>query len=227
MKKPAYWAHPTAVIDPGAHLGAGTEVWHFSHVMQGARVGGDCVLGQNVFVASSARVGNRCRIQNNVSIYDGVVLEDEVFVGPSAVFTNVKNPRANIDRRAAVVVTRVGRGATIGANATIVCGVAIHEYAFVAAGAVVTRDIAAHEIVAGVPARRTSWICRCGETRGSAKEILQCGCHAAEILVREPGKDRERQRLARRQLGVRKVARAVTQEPERRLQMQRRRIVDR
>jgi UDP-2-acetamido-3-amino-2,3-dideoxy-glucuronate N-acetyltransferase len=227
VKKPAYRTHPTAVIDRGAHLGAGTEVWHFCHVMQGARVGGDCVLGQNVFVASRARVGNRCRIQNNVSIYDGVVLEDDVFVGPSAVFTNVKNPRATIDRRAAVVATRVGRGATIGANATIVCGVAIHEYAFVAAGAVVTHDVAAHEVVAGVPARRSGWICRCGETRGSAKEVRQCACHATEVPVGEAGKDRERQRLARRPLGVRKVARPVTQEPERRLQVQRRRVVDR
>ena len=191
MSKPAYWAHRTAVIDPGTHLGAGTKVWHFCHVMQGARVGGDCVLGQNVFVASSARVGDRCRIQNNVSIYEGVVLEDEVFVGPSAVFTNVRNPRAAVNRRSHVEPTIVGEGATIGANATIVCGVTIGTYAFVGAGAVVTRDVAPHTVVSGVPARRTGWICRCGEIRGSArKKIAQCTCYARKVGVAQPRKDR-------------------------------------
>ena len=176
MKKPTAWAHPTAAIDRGAHLGAGTKVWHFCHVMGGARIGDGCVLGQNVFVATSARIGNGCRIQNNVSVYDGVVLADEVFVGPSAVFTNVRNPRGAVDRRAAVEPTRVGRGATIGANATIVCGVTIGDHAFVGAGAVVTRDVAPHAIVAGVPARRTGWICRCGAQRGSARAIGRCAC---------------------------------------------------
>jgi UDP-2-acetamido-3-amino-2,3-dideoxy-glucuronate N-acetyltransferase len=162
-KKRAFWAHATAVVDAGARVGAGTKIWHFCHVMAGARVGARCVLGQNVFLASGAVVGDGCRVQNNVSIFDGVVLEDEVFVGPSAVFTNVKTPRAAVDRKAAFVATRVGRGATIGANATVVCGFEVGEYAFVGAGAVVTRDVAAHAVVAGVPARRRGWACRCGE----------------------------------------------------------------
>jgi len=172
-----YWAHPTAVVDRGAAIGAGTKVWHFCHVMAGARVGARCVLGQNVFVASSAVVGDGCKIQNNVSIYDGVTLEPEVFVGPSAVFTNVRSPRAFVDRRAAIESTVVGRGATIGANATIVCGVKIGEHASVAAGAVVTREVAPFALVAGAPARRTGWICPCGDTRGSAKEVRHCVCN--------------------------------------------------
>ena len=158
----AFWAHATAVVDRGATIGAGTKVWHFCHVMAGARVGARCVLGQNVFVAGRAVVGDGCRLQNNVSIFDGVVLEDDVFVGPSAVFTNVRTPRAAVSRKEALVATRVGRGATIGANATVVCGVSIGEFAFAGAGAVVTRDVPAHAVVTGVPARRSGWACRCG-----------------------------------------------------------------
>jgi UDP-2-acetamido-3-amino-2,3-dideoxy-glucuronate N-acetyltransferase len=173
-----YWAHPTAVVDRGSRIGAGTKIWHFCHVMAGANIGALCVLGQNVFVAASAIVGDGCRVQNNVSIYDGVTLEAEVFVGPSATFTNVRTPRAFVNRRAAFEPTVVGRGATIGANATIVCGVTIGEHAFIAAGAVVTRDVAPFALCAGVPARRTGWICRCGATRGSAKEIRDCACDA-------------------------------------------------
>ena len=160
--------------------------------MRGARVGDRCVLGQNVFVGGDARLGAGCRIQNNVSIYDGVVLGDDVFVGPSAVFTNVRNPRAAVDRRHAVERTIVGRGATIGANATIVCGLTIGDYAFVGAGAVVTGDVAPHAEMLGLPARRNGWFCRCGETRGSAKKIGQCFCHATDVAVRQPGKNRER-----------------------------------
>jgi UDP-2-acetamido-3-amino-2,3-dideoxy-glucuronate N-acetyltransferase len=175
--KKGHWAHPTAVVDRGAHIGRGSKVWHFCHVMAGARVGAGCVLGQNVFVAATAVIGDRCRIQNNVSIYDGVVLEEEVFVGPSAVFTNVRTPRAAVDRKTMIEVTRVGRGATIGANATIVCGAQVGPFAFVAAGAVVTRDVAAHAVVAGVPARRTGWICRCGSRIGRRplKRCPSCG----------------------------------------------------
>jgi UDP-2-acetamido-3-amino-2,3-dideoxy-glucuronate N-acetyltransferase len=172
-----HWAHPSAIIDRPASIGAGTKIWHFCHVMAGARIGARCMLGQNVFVAATAVIGDGCRIQNNVSIYDGVVLERDVFVGPSAVFTNVRNPRAEIRRdRAAFEPTLVRRGATIGANATIVCGVELGEYAFVAAGAVVTRDVAAHALVAGVPARNAGRACRCGEVvSGRVRTCAACG----------------------------------------------------
>jgi len=187
-----FWAHSTAVVDAGARIGAGTKVWHFCHVMAGARVGARCVLGQNVFVAATAVVGSGCRIQNNVSIYDGVVLGDDVFVGPSAVFTNVRNPRAAVARKAMIAATPVGRGATIGANATIVCGVRIGDYAFVAAGAVVTHNVASHAVVAGVPARRTGWICRCGDRMGRRplKTCARCkyGDHPPNDPCGTPGR---------------------------------------
>jgi UDP-2-acetamido-3-amino-2,3-dideoxy-glucuronate N-acetyltransferase len=166
-------------VDRPAAIGAATKIWHFSHVMPRARVGARCTLGQNVFVGSRAVVGDGCRIQNNVSVYDGVELGDEVFVGPSAVFTNVINPRAAVDRKAELRPTRVLRGATIGANATIVCGATIGEFAFVAAGAVVTGDVPAFALVGGVPARRMGWICRCGVTlprsRSAAVRCAACG----------------------------------------------------
>jgi UDP-2-acetamido-3-amino-2,3-dideoxy-glucuronate N-acetyltransferase len=174
-----HWAHPTAIIDRPARIGAETKIWHFCHVMAGARIGVRCTLGQNVFVAATAVIGDDCRIQNNVSIYDGVVLEQDVFVGPSAVFTNVRNPRAEMRRgKAEFARTLVRRGATIGANATIVCGVDIGEYAFVAAGAVVTRDVPGHVMVAGVPARRAGHACRCGEVM--TRRVRRCrACGAA------------------------------------------------
>jgi UDP-2-acetamido-3-amino-2,3-dideoxy-glucuronate N-acetyltransferase len=158
---PGYWAHPTALVDQPAQIGTGTKIWHFSHVMAGARIGAGCVLGQNVFVASRAVLGDRCKIQNNVSLYDDVILEDDVFVAPSAVFTNVVNPRAFIERKTEYRQTVVGRGASVGANATVVCGHRVGEYAFVGAGAVVTRDVPAFSLVTGVPARRVGWMCRC------------------------------------------------------------------
>jgi len=171
-----YFRHRTAAVEAGARVGARTRIWHFCHVMKGARIGADCVLGQNVFVASTAVIGDGCRIQNNVSIYDGVTLDDHVFVGPSAVFTNVRVPRAFVNRRAELQETRVGRGATIGANATVVCGTTIGELAFVAAGAVVTRDVAPGAVVVGAPARRTGTICRCGDriTARLARQPLVC-----------------------------------------------------
>jgi UDP-2-acetamido-3-amino-2,3-dideoxy-glucuronate N-acetyltransferase len=156
------FVHPTAVVDPGAHIGRGTQVWHFSHLMPDCEVGQDCKLGQNVFVAGGVRLGNRCKVQNNVSLYAGLRVADEVFIGPSAVFTNVRNPRAAVDRRGEYALTEVRRGVTIGANATIVCGITLHEYAFVGAGAVVTRDVAAYHLVVGAPARTIGYMSRAG-----------------------------------------------------------------
>jgi UDP-2-acetamido-3-amino-2,3-dideoxy-glucuronate N-acetyltransferase len=172
-----YWAHETAVVDQPACIGEGTRIWHFCHVMAGARIGARCVLGQNVFVASRAVVGDGCKIQNNVSLYDDVVLADEVFVAPSAVFTNVINPRAFIERKNEYLTTWVGRGASIGANATVVCGHDIGEYAFVGAGAVVTKNVPAYGLLTGVPARLVGWMCRCGVRLpdGAAKTCTACG----------------------------------------------------
>jgi UDP-2-acetamido-3-amino-2,3-dideoxy-glucuronate N-acetyltransferase len=155
--------HPSAIVDEGASLGAGTHVWHFSHVCAGARIGAGCSLGQNVFVGNDVVIGDRVKIQNNVSVYDAVTLEDEVFCGPSMVFTNVYNPRAGIVRKDQYRRTLVRRGASIGANATIVCGVTVGAYAFVGAGAVVKRDVPDFALVAGVPARQVGWISRFGE----------------------------------------------------------------
>jgi len=160
--KPPAVIHPTAIVHAEAQVGAGSKVWHWSHVREGATIGEDCVLGQNVYVASTAVLGDGVRVQNNVSIFDGVILEDHVFCGPSAVFTNVKNPRAEIRRRDAFQTTRVCRGATIGANATVICGNTVGTYAFVGAGAVVTDDVAPFALVLGAPARRVGWVCRCG-----------------------------------------------------------------
>jgi UDP-2-acetamido-3-amino-2,3-dideoxy-glucuronate N-acetyltransferase len=155
--------HPSAIVDEGARLGAGTHVWHFAHVCAGARIGSGCSLGQNVFVGNDVRIGDRVKVQNNVSVYDAVTLEDDVFCGPSMVFTNVYNPRAAVVRKDEYRRTLVRRGATIGANATIVCGVTIGEYAFIAAGAVVKRDVPAFALMAGVPARQAGWMSRHGE----------------------------------------------------------------
>jgi UDP-2-acetamido-3-amino-2,3-dideoxy-glucuronate N-acetyltransferase len=156
----SFFVHPTAIIDEPCEIGAGTKIWHFCHVMAGARIGANCVLGQNVLVASDVVVGNGCKIQNNVSLYTGVELEDFVFCGPSCVFTNVVNPRAEINRRAEFLRTLVRRGATIGANATIVCGATIGRYAFIGAGAVVRGDVPDYALMLGVPARRRGWMSR-------------------------------------------------------------------
>ena len=167
--------HETATVEEGAEIGAGTRVWHHAHVRSGARVGGGCTLGKNVFVDAGVSVGARCKIQNNVSVYAGVTIEDEVFVGPSAVFTNDRFPRAAGDWK--MVETTVRRGASIGANATIVCGVEIGEWATVAAGAVVTRNVQPHELVAGNPARRMGWVCECGqllERTTAARKQTEC-----------------------------------------------------
>lgn len=158
----SYFAHPTAVIDRGAQIGAGSSIWHFCHLMPGAVLGDNCNLGQNVFVADGVRLGDGVKVQNNVSLYSGLTCESEVFIGPSAVFTNVRNPRSAMDRRGAYLPTILGRGATVGANATIICGCRVGTYAFVGAGAVVTRDVPAYGLVMGVPARRVGWMSRAG-----------------------------------------------------------------
>ena len=155
--------HPTAIVDEGAQLGEGTRVWHWVHVSGGARVGARCALGQGVFIGNDVQIGANVRIQNNVSVYDAVTLEDDVFCGPSMVFTNVHNPRSAVPRKDEYRRTHVRRGATLGANCTIVCGHSIGEYAFVGAGAVVNRDVPAYALVVGVPARRVGWMSRHGE----------------------------------------------------------------
>ena len=158
-----YWKHDSAIVDDGAQLGEGTKVWHFCHVSAGARIGERCALGQNVFVGNDVSIGHNVRIQNNVSVYDAVTLEDDVFCGPSMVFTNVYNPRAAVSRKNEYRRTLVKQGATLGANSTIVCGVTIGRYAFVGAGAVVQKDVPDFALVVGVPARRIGWMSRHGE----------------------------------------------------------------
>jgi len=158
-----YQAHPSSIIDDGACIGDGTRVWHWVHVCSGAQIGENCSLGQNVFVGGSVVIGNNVKIQNNVSVYDRVTLEDNVFCGPSMVFTNVHNPRSAVPRKDEYRPTLVRRGATLGANCTIVCGVTIGEYAFVGAGTVVTRDVPDYALVVGVPARHIGWMSEHGE----------------------------------------------------------------
>jgi UDP-2-acetamido-3-amino-2,3-dideoxy-glucuronate N-acetyltransferase len=158
----SHFAHPTAVVDQPAEIGTGTRIWHFCHISTGARIGEHCVFGQNCYVAPNVRIGNHVHVQNNVSIYEGCELEDEVFLGPSCVLTNVSNPRSQVNRKNMYERTLMRRGATIGANATIVCGVTIGRYAFVAAGSVVTADVPDYALVMGTPARHKGWMSRHG-----------------------------------------------------------------
>ena len=171
-----YFVHESSYVDDGATIGDGTKIWHFCHVMPGAVIGERCNLGQNVVVMNGTRLGNNCKVQNNVSIYEGVELEDDVFCGPSMVFTNVINPRAHVSRKDEYRTTLVRRGASIGANATIVCGVTLGEYSFVGAGAVVTKDVQAYALVAGVPAKRIGWMCQCGERLNDADRLRCAAC---------------------------------------------------
>jgi len=169
-----YFVHESSYVDDGARVGRGTKIWHFCHVMPGAEIGERCSLGQNVVVMPGTRIGNNVKIQNNVSIYQGVVLEDDVFCGPSCVFTNVLNPRSHVSRKDEYRQTLVKRGSSIGANATIVCGVTLGEYAFIGAGAVVTSDAPAYALMVGVPARRVGWMCQCGERLHLAGAQARC-----------------------------------------------------
>lgn len=155
--------HTTAIVDDGARIGSGTRIWHWVHVCGGAHIGNDCSLGQNVFVGNDVKIGNRVKIQNNVSVYDAVYIQDDVFCGPSMVFTNVHNPRSAVVRKNEYRPTLVKKGATLGANSTIVCGVTIGEYAFVGAGAVVSRDVPPYALMVGVPARQIGWMSEAGE----------------------------------------------------------------
>ncbi|NNM78602.1 N-acetyltransferase [Sphingomonas sp. ID1715] len=168
--------HETAIVDAGAVVGAGTRIWHWTHVCAGARIGAGCSLGQNVFVANDVIIGDNVKIQNNVSVYDAVRLEDDVFCGPSMVFTNVYNPRSAVSRKDEYRPTLVKRGATLGANCTIVCGVTIGEHAFIGAGSVVNRDVVPYALMVGVPARRAGWMCRCGlRLAGEGEVRCECG----------------------------------------------------
>lgn len=172
--------HPTAIVDEGeTHIGSGTAIWHFTHVMPGAWIGERCSIGQGCFIAK-VRIGNGCRIQNHVSIYEGVTLEDDVFIGPGCAFTNVRHPRAHVARKVRFEPTLVCTGASLGANATVLCGVTIGRYALVGAGAVVTRDVPAHAVMVGATARRIGWACRCGETLPTSLLCAHCGDHYAE-----------------------------------------------
>lgn len=170
------YIHETAVVDHGATVGEDTRIWHWTHVCSGAQIGRNSSLGQNVFVANDVTIGNNVKIQNNVSVYDAVHLEDDVFCGPSMVFTNVYNPRSEISRKDQYRKTLVKKGATLGANCTVICGVTIGRYAFVGAGAVVNKDVPAHALVVGVPAKRCGWMCECGiQLKGDGQVVCQCG----------------------------------------------------
>jgi len=176
-----FTAHSSAILDEGCRIGRGTRIWHFAHLMPGCVLGEECVIGQNVFIASGVTLGNRVKVQNNVSLYEGVHCEDDVFLGPSMVFTNVRNPRSAISRKHLYAPTIVRRGATIGANATIVCGNEIGAYAFVGAGAVITRPVPPFALMLGNPARQAGWVSACGyrisfDVNGAAR-CTECGSH--------------------------------------------------
>lgn len=182
---PDYFVHASSYVDAGAVIGAGTRIWHFSHVMSGAVIGERCNLGQNVVVMPGTRLGNNVKVQNNVSIYEGVELEDDVFCGPSCVFTNVINPRSHVSRKHEYRPTLVRKGATIGANATIICGSTLGAYSFVGAGAVVRGSVPDYALMVGMPARRIGWMCQCGERLTVTEGVAACAACGAEY--REDG----------------------------------------
>jgi UDP-2-acetamido-3-amino-2,3-dideoxy-glucuronate N-acetyltransferase len=182
---PDYFAHESSYVDDGAVIGAGTKIWHFCHVLPGAVIGERCNLGQNVVVMGGTRLGDNVKIQNNVSIYEGVILEDDVFCGPSCVFTNVTNPRSHVSRKSEYRQTLVRRGSSIGANATIVCGVTLGEYSFIGAGAVVRSDVPAYALMVGVPARQVGWMCQCGVRLQLQNGRASCSACGATYRERE------------------------------------------
>ena len=173
-KYPGVFAHPTATVDDKVQIGSGTKIWHFSHILSGSQIGENCNIGQNVVIGPDAKIGNKCKIQNNVSVYKGVILEDGVFCGPSMVFTNIINPRAEIGKMDQVRPTLVKKGATLGANCTIICGHTIGRYAFIGAGAVVTEDVPDHALMVGNPAKQTGWMCVCGEKLNGDRRCPAC-----------------------------------------------------
>ncbi len=178
-----YFVHPSSYVEDGAEIGAGTKIWFFSHVQGGTTVGKNCILGQNVNLDKNVVLGDRVKIQNNVSIYNGVVVEDGAFLGPSCVFTNVINPRGFIERKTEFQATRVGRGASVGANATVICGNDLGDYCMIGAGAVVTKDVPAYALMVGMPARRLGWICRCGVRLPAGADLTctDCGDRYREV----------------------------------------------
>lgn len=186
----SYFVHPTAVVDEPVEIGENSQIWHFSHVMSGAKIGRHCIIGQNVFVASGAVLGDNIKIQNNVSIFKGVVLEDDVFCGPSMVFTNVFNPRSFISRKKEFRQTLVKRGATIGANATIICGHTIGSYAFIGAGSVVTRDVPDYALVYGNPGKVKGWVCQC-----AVELVFRSGKAVCKACRKQYKKDRSGVRM--------------------------------
>lgn len=178
MAKPPYFLHESSYVDEPCTIGEGTRIWHFSHVLKDTTIGRNCTIGQNCSIGPNVSIGDGCKIQNNVSIYEGVILEDAVFCGPSMVFTNVVNPRSEVVRRSEYQPTLVKRGVSIGANATIVCGHTLGQYAFIGAGAVVTKDVPDFALMLGNPARRAGWMCRCGvrlKLDGEAGRCAACG----------------------------------------------------
>jgi UDP-2-acetamido-3-amino-2,3-dideoxy-glucuronate N-acetyltransferase len=175
MDKMNYFVHESSFVDKDVQIGEGTKIWHFCHIMPDTIIGKNCVFGQNVSAGPQVVIGNNCKIQNNVSVYKGVELEDDVFCGPSMVFTNVINPRSFLEKKSEFRKTLMKKGCSVGANATVVCGVKVGKYALVAAGAVVTRDVPDYALVMGVPAKQTGWVCECGETLGkTGKEEYKC-----------------------------------------------------
>ncbi len=184
-----YFVHPTADIEDDVTIGEGTHIWRFSCVRQNAQIGKNCIIGQNVYIDKNVVIGNKVKLQNNVSLYDGVVLEDYVFVGPSAVFTNVLNPRAHIERKTEFKTTLVKKGATIGANATILCGIAIGQFAFIAAGALVRTDVPDFALMMGVPARQAGWMCQCGR-RLPFRDQPTTQCRLCGAVYEQPNPNR-------------------------------------